>query len=333
MNKSIPFQSVFATHFNGFIEIKSAMNYDIKSYRIFLLELDRFFIQIKVVDTYITKDYIKKWHSTQLSLAKTTLYHKYSILKQFCQYLSHIGHECYIPKLPDYVQSDFVPYIFTHEQIQSVFEESDKLVMHDRRKTCILFALPALFRFLYSTGLRIGEALSIKNEDVDLDSQRIILKKTKNQEQRLVPINTSLLAVLRQYLKYRNKMPLPNVSAPDSFFFVSPTGMPLYECAVLYWFKRILRTSGISRTGIRIHDLRHTAAVHSLMNMVNKNIDVYCALPILSVFLGHKSVDSTEKYVRLTQEVYPEVINMEQAFTSYVFPKVNFKIEIDYDNN
>lgn len=333
MNKPVPFESIFAVHFNGFLEMKSTMNFDLKSSRIFLLELDRFFITSNTENLHITKDQINQWHSTQLDIKKTTLYHKYSILRQFCQYLCHLGQECYVPRLPDYVQSDFVPYIFTHEQIKLIFDACDKLVMPDSRKTCILFALPALFRFLYSTGLRIGEASSIKNEDVDLESQRIILKKTKNQEQRLIPINVSLLDVLKQYRKYRDKMPLPNLSAPDSFFFVSPTGMPLSECAVLYWFKRVLKNSGVLRAGIRVHDIRHTAAVHSLMNMVNSNVDIYCALPILSVFLGHRTLESTEKYVRLTQEVYPEVIKMEQAFTSFVFPKVNVKIELDYDNN
>jgi site-specific recombinase XerD len=333
MNKPIPFKSVFATHFNGFLEMKSAMNFGLKASRIFLLELDRFFIASNVDNVHITKDQISLWHSTQLNIKKTTLYHKCSILRQFCQYLCHVGQECYVPRLPDYVQSDFVPYIFTHEQIKLIFDECDKLVMPDRRKSCILFALPALFRFLYSTGLWISEATSIKNEDVDLESQRIILKKTKNQEQRLIPVNASLLMVLKQYREYRDKIPLPNLSAPDSFFFVSPTGMPLSECAVLYWFKRVLKNSGISGTGMRIHDIRHTVAVHSLMNMINNNIDVYCALPILSVFLGHKTIASTERYVRLTQEVYPEVIKMEQAFTSYVFPKLNIKIKIDYDNN
>lgn len=310
------------------------MNFDLKRFRIYLLELDRFFVENNVADVHITKAQISQWQSTQLNVKKTTLYHKHSILRQFCHYLCRTGQECYVPALPDYVQSDFVPYIFTHEQMKLIFEACDELIMPDRRKTCILFALPVLFRFLYSTGLRISEASSVKNGDVDLESQRIILKKTKNQMQRLIPINPSLLAVLRQYKEYRDKMPLSNLSSPDSFFFVSPTGMPLSECAVLYWFKRVLRNCGIShKSSIRVHDIRHTTAVHSLIQMVNNGVDVYCALPILSVFLGHNDVRSTEKYVRLTQEMYPEIIKMEQAFKPFVFPLINIKTEFDYDNN
>lgn len=268
-----------------------------------------------------------------MNIKRVTLYSKYSILRQFCQYLCHIGKECYVPRLPDSVNPDFVPYIFTHKQIKCIFDECDKLVVSDRRSTCILFTLPVLFRFLYSTGLRISEALSIKNEDVDMESQQIILKKTKNRQHRLIPINSSLLVVLKQYREYRNKMPLLNLSAPDSSFFVSMRGIPPSAGTVLIWFKKVLKNAGIPREGVRVHDLRHTAAVHSLMNMVNKNIDIYCALPILSVFLGHRKLESTEKYVRLIQEVYPEVIKMEQAVCSYVFPKIKFKIQFEDDNN
>ena len=313
--------------------MKSKMNFNRKKYRYFLLELDHFFFTTNAKNVYITKDQINQWHSTQLNIKRITLSSKYYILRQFCQYLCHIGQECYIPRPLDYVRPDFVPYIFTHEQIKYVFDECDKLVVSDRRSTCTLFALPALFRFLYSTGVRISEALSIKNEDVDMESQRIILKKTKNKEHRLIPINSSLLVVLKQYKEYRDQMPLLNLPAPENFFFVSMRGTPLSAGTVLIWFKKILKNADIPSTGVRVHDLRHTAAVHSLMNMVNKNIDIHCALPILSVFLGHRKLESTEKYVRLTQEVYPEIIKMEQCVCSYVFPKVKFKIQFDDDNN
>jgi site-specific recombinase XerD len=240
-----------------------------------------------------------------------------------------------MPKMPKNVKSDFVPYIFTHQQIQFVFEASDKLVMSKRStKDCIIFAIPALLRLLYSTGMRINEALFIKNEDVDLVRQRIILKKTKNQMQRLIPLNASLLMTLKQYEAYRNKMPLQGVSKPDSFFFVSPTGKPLVDYSVLRWFRKILKDCRIPNGyAIRIHDIRHTFAVHSLVKMIDSGVDIYCALPILSVFLGHKKVESTENYVRLTQEMYPDVVKMEQSFTSYIFPEMNFKTGIDDDNN
>lgn len=79
----------------------------------------------------------------------------------------------------------------------------------------------------------------------------------------------------------------------------------------------------------RVHDIRHSFAVHSLEKMVKSGEDIYCALPILSVFLGHKTIAGTEKYVRMTQEIFPEIIKMENHLTSFVFPN-KIKIDIDY---
>jgi integrase len=335
MSNQIVLNSVFAPYFNSFLEMKGTLGFGTEAIKCFFRELDRFFIENNITDVYITRTHISLWNVTRVNDHKQTLYHKYSILRQFCRYLDHLGKECYIPKLPKNVKSDFIPFIFTHEQIKLIFEASDKLVETKRcSKDCIIFAMPALLRFLYSTGVRINEALSIKNEDVDLAHQRIILKKTKNRMQRLIPVNPSLLAVLKQYVKYRNRMPLQFVSSPDHFFFVSPAGKPLADYSVLRWFRKILKDCIIPNSyAIRIHDIRHTCAVHSLIKMINEGVDIYCALPVLSVFLGHQKVESTENYVRLTQEIYPEIIKMEQSVTSFVFPKINFKTECDYDNN
>lgn len=73
----------------------------------------------------------------------------------------------------------------------------------------------------------------------------------------------------------------------------------------------------------RVHDFRHTFAVHSLQKMVNTGIDIYCALPFLSSFLGHKDVYSTEKYLRLVENAFPE---LRLKNSQNIFPEVD-----DYD--
>jgi integrase len=331
------YKSVFAPYFIAFLEMKCTMGYDLTKYKWIFLEFDRFFVEACTTDAYITSKQISAWHATRVNDKSKTLYDKYSLLRQFCKYLCHLGKDSYIPRLPKNAPSNFVPYIFSHQQIESIFNACDQLTMQNRNMNCTLFALPALFRFLYSTGVRIGEALSIRNEDVDFERQRIILGKTKNRKQRLIPINASLFVVLKQYEAYRNKMPVQKVSASDSFFFVSSTGKHMSKCTVLVWFKKILKECGIpylgNHHGPRVHDIRHTCAVHSLMKMVGNGIDIYCALPILSIFLGHKSLKGTERYVRLTQEMYPEILKMEQSISSFVFPKTNLQIKIDDGNN
>jgi integrase len=333
MSKQSEYRSVFAPYFDSFLKMKDTLGYGLNKFRSTFLEFDRFFVEAGVTDTYITSKQIATWRLTRVNDKARTLYYKYSILSQFCRYMCHLGHECYIPRLPRRKETDFIPYIFTHEQMKSIFRECDMLTLQPVKMNSALFAIPALIRFLYSTGVRIGEALSIKNVDIDYSRHWIIIRKTKNKMQRMVPISSSLEKVIKQYESYRNRMPIEGLTDKESFFFVSAIGKPLTNGTVYCWFKKVLRQCGIPHTGKkqgpRVHDVRHTSAVHSFEKMVKSGVDIYCALPILSTFLGHKTISGTEKYVRMVQEIYPDIIGMQNPVTSFVFPN---KPEINMDH-
>ena len=336
MSEQFEYRSVFAPYFDSFLKMKDTMGYGLNKFRGIFLELDRFFIETGVTDAYITSKQIAAWSKTRVNDKARTLYDKYSVLSQFCRYMCHLGHECYIPRLPKQKDLDFIPYVFTHQQMDMIFRECDRMTLFNRNMNNALFAIPALIRFLYSTGVRIGEALSIRNRDVDYALRRIIIRKTKNQMQRMVPVNSSLENVLRQYETYRNRMPVEGLTDKESFFFVSAIGKPFTKSTAYSWFKKILRQCGIphigKQQGPRVHDVRHTSAVHSFEKMIKSGVDIYCALPILSTFLGHKTIKGTEKYVRMVQEIYPDIIEMENPVTSFVFPNKP-EIDIDYGNS
>ena len=336
MSEQFEYRSVFALYFDSFLKMKDTMGYGLNKFRGIFLELDRFFLEIGVTDAYITSEQIAAWRITRVNDKARTLYDKYSVLSQFCRYMCHLGHECYIPRLPKQKDMDFIPYVFTHQQMDMIFRECDRMTVLNGNMNSALFAIPALIRFLYSTGVRIGEALSIRNRDVDYALRRIIIRKTKNQMQRMVPVNASLENVLRQYETYRNRMPVEGLTDKESFFFVSAIGKPFTKSTAYSWFKKILRQCGIphigKQQGPRVHDVRHTSAVHSFGKMIKSGVDIYCALPILSTFLGHKTIKGTEKYVRMVQEIYPDIIEMENPVTSFVFPNKP-EIDIDYGNS
>lgn len=336
MNKRGSYRSVFAPYFDSFLKMKEQLGFGLNKFQDVFQELDRFFVATDATELYITREQILSWSKTRTNDKARTLYDKHSILRQFCRYLCHLGQECYIHRLPRHNWPQFIPYIFSHEQMLSIFKSADKLRLQNRCMISTLIAIPAIIRLLYSTGMRIGEARYLKNEEVDLVRQNILLKQTKNKIERLIPINASLFEVLNQYRIYRDKMPIKGVNVPTAPFFVSTIGSPLGKTTIGKWFAEILEQCKIPRRadgqGPRIHDIRHTTAVHSLMKMVENDLDIYCALPILSVFLGHKSLSATEGYVRLTQEVYPNIIKMEHPISAHVFPN-NPYIEIDYGND
>jgi len=336
MSKQHEYRSVFAPYFDSFLKMKDTMGYGLNKFRYIFLEFDRFFVEAGVTDAYITSKQIATWRLSRVNDKARTLYDKYSVLSQFCRYMCHLGHECYIPRLPKQKELDFIPYVFTHEQMERIFRECDRLTMQFANMNSALFAIPALIRFLYSTGVRIGEALSIKNVDVDYSRHRIIIRETKNKMQRMVPVNSSLEEVMKQYETYRNRMPIEGLTDKESFFFVSAIGKPFTKSTAYSWFKKVLRQCGIphigKQQGPRVHDIRHTSAVHSFEKMVKSGVDIYCALPILSTFLGHKTIKGTEKYVRMVREIYPDIIEMENPVTSFVFPNKP-EIDIDYGNS
>jgi len=336
MDKQLKYESVFAPYFDSFLKMKDAMGYGLYKFERIFLDLDRFFLKSRATATYISSEQIAAWRATRVNDKARTLYDKCSVLSQFCKYMCHLGHECYIPRLPKRKELDFIPYVFTHEQMKCIFQECNRLNLFCGNMNTALVAIPALIRFLYSTGARINEALSIRNMDIDYQNHQVIIRKTKNQMQRMVPINPSLEEVMKQYEGYRDRMPVEDLTDKEHFFFVKANGKAFTNTTSYRWFKKVLKQCGIPHIGKlqgpRVHDIRHTCAVHTLEKMVKSGVDIYCALPILSTFLGHTSIKGTEKYVRMTEEIYPEIIKMENPLTSFVFPN-QIKIDIDYGNN
>jgi integrase len=81
-----------------------------------------------------------------------------------------------------------------------------------------------------------------------------------------------------------------------------------------------------------VHEIRHSAAVHSLVKLTRDGVDIYCSLPLLATFMGHRKVLDTETYVRLTQEMYPEVLKMNAEVTDQVYSFIISKLKQDYES-
>jgi integrase len=334
MNK-YPFSSVFAPYMQKFIDAKDAISFSGRTFEMVLKEFDLFSIKEQVSTPFITQSLIARWRETQINVSDKTIFSKYSIISQFTRYMNRLGFPCYVPRLPKRKHNNFVPYVFTHEQIQSIFAACDSLTVCDRSNMdSRLFFFFFILRLLYGTGMRVSEATSLLNGDVGLDRQLMVIRKTKNRQQRLIPVNPSLYQVLKQYFDARNRLPVKNADAKDAPFFISPSGLVLKQKHVYAWFRKILKKCGMphigSGHGPRVHDLRHTCAVHSLMNQVKAGADICCILPVLSVFLRHRKISSTESYVRLTQEMFPDIIGQEQSISQSLFPSLP-EISIEYE--
>jgi site-specific recombinase XerD len=336
MNKLFEYTSVFAPYIEGYIHEKELQSYKATQLKWILLEFDKFFAKASKNDLFISSKNIKDWAATRTCDKPNTLYQKYCAIAKFCRYMCLLGYECYIPTRPKKRLSNYTPTIFTHEQMKAIFNACDNMVMKEHHAQSIMIIIPALFRVLYSTGIRVSEALSLLNRDVDLNRRAIILNDTKNRCQRLAPVNESLEHVLRQYIFYRNKIPVYGIAHPSSPLFVSTTGKPCSRRTVLAYFHRVLEECGIPRRceqqGPMVHEIRHSAAVHAMIKLTQDGLDPYTSLPLLSTFMGHKKVWDTENYVRLTQEMYPDLLKMGTEAINQVYSCCLPKLKQDYEN-
>jgi|SRR5665213_796624 len=184
-----------------------------------------------------------------------------------------------------------------------------------------IIILPALFRLLYSTGLRINEALSLKEKDVNTKDNYFIVRDSKNGKERMIPLSLSLSAVLKEYYQHKLLLPLSGLISPN--FFVTLAGGSCNTDHIRKRFTQILWAAGIAKTntGPRLQDFRHTFSVHALARMAESGIDLYCSLPTLSTYLGHQSLEATNTYVRLTAEMYPGLLKNINFICLNVFPK------------
>ena len=333
MCEQFNYRSILAPYMRNLLEMKASAGISGHRMKWILKEFDDFANATNLADTPITSEFIASWHKTRKADCERTMYAKYSVWHQLTTLMSRTGCPCFIPKLPKMPQTGFTPYIFTEEQIKNILDACDRYRLYDVRMGTSLFAMPAILRLLYSTGVRISEALSILNEDVHLNEHYIYLRKTKNGTERIIPVCESLSSVFTEYIANRNKIPVPGIDSSKHSFFTKPDGTVIRACSVYQHLRKLLVACGIpyigNHHGPRVHDLRHTFAVHSLVQMSRSGMDLYTGLPILSTSLGHHSLKATEQYVRLTFAMYPELEQQCSAVNAFVYPKVS----LAYDDN
>lgn len=315
------YNSIYGLHIKQYVAMKMKLGFKYRSASILLFQIDQYAKRSGETSPGITKEFAVQFAEKAPSESESHRYKRIRHLAQFSSYLCDLGIQSYIPKLPMYPHSTFTPYIYSKTEIDAIFCACDSLRLQRASMRSHLICLPALFRLLYSTGLRLSEALALTDNDVNLEENYLHVKDCKNGKERIIPISASLISVCKEYLKYRDQLPLKRTKA--GYFFTKLNGS---KCSAIHHrFKECLAKAGIAYIGRghgpRIHDLRHTFAVTALASMAEAGIDLYASLPTLSNYLGHQSLDSTNNYVRLTANMYPGLLKDINTVCLDVFPK------------
>jgi len=221
-----------------------------------------------------------------------------------------------VPKRP----SPFRPYIFPEAELRRLFEAASEY--EAPRAALQGTTLRPLLLLLYGAGLRIGEALALTLGDVDLSASLLTIHESKFYKTRLVPIGPRLTATLRAYADERRRQGHSNHLAGP--FLVTRTGTAVTRGMAEQAFVRLRTIAGIAREDgaryqPRLHDLRHTMAVHRLVAWYREGADVQRLLPQLATYLGHVGVAATQRYLTMTPELLREA---SRRFERYAQPEV-----------
>ncbi len=201
----------------------------------------------------------------------------------------------------------FEPYIYSRAELKRLLEAT--AIFEHSRSLLEPATLRTLLLVLYGAGLRPSEGLRLRCCDVDLNERVLTIWHTKFFKSRLVPIATPLSAALATHHKARQRLPMP--AAARSAFFASRTGSTMTLSTLEKAFVRLREHAGVqsppgARWQPRLHDMRHTFAVHRLIAWYRQGADVQACLPLLSTYLGHVNVSGTQAYLTMTPELLAE---------------------------
>jgi len=314
------FQSILAPFMDRFLQEKHACGYQYHEPTRILRRLDGFLFQEGLTTDELPRSIAQKWLAKRTHESPRTQQQRIMVVRQFSRFLCRLGYSAYVPDstLAPRDQSSFAPRILTHEEIGKLLQAVDSLEPTARSPLRHLI-MPEVLRLLYGCGFRLGEVLNLRVRDADLDQGIVTVRQGKFRKDRLVPLALSLVNRLRKYAARFDNRPL------DQIFFPAPDGGPFSLRTVYGLFRKLLLKCGIAHAGRgkgpRIHDLRHTFAVHTLLRWYRDGEDIDAKLPLLATYLGHQNLSGTQRYLHLTAEFFPEITARLDAVFGEVIPR------------
>ncbi len=256
----------------------------------------------------LTVDQVRSYlyHGT---VSSQTVAKRYRALSGFYRYLATRQgvHLPALPEAPKVGTSTFVPYIYSQAELARLLQTAPvacqnplALLDEDTLRTLLLL--------LYGAGLRLGEAIRLDVGDADLTQAVLTVRQTKFFKTRLVPLGKDLTRAL---IDYRRRCDGQRTAAADNPFFLMRNGERIEKFAIERTFRLLCRIARVTRQGgarrqPRLHDLRHTAAVHRLIAWYRRGADLQYLLPRLATYLGHKDLSGTQHYLTLTPPLLRE---------------------------
>jgi len=275
---------------------KDAAKSTVHKYR---ADLEKLFEYLKITDiNEINQNHLRDYlnHIRQTyNYTSSSIANKINILHHFFRFLHNSG---YIKVNPAILirsprKKVKIPKVFNDIELEKFLKATEHNTDTRFKKYALRDKL--IFTMFAYTGLRRTELINLNWNDINLGNKYLIVRKSKNKNQRIIPLHDKVIELLDLYLNQR--LPLKN-----NALFIGRTGQRIHHNSLKNLFDRYIKIAGLSGKGYTIHTIRHTFATR----LLNKDV----SLVNIKNLMGHRSLESTQIYLHVTGKELEESINL-----------------------
>jgi integrase/recombinase XerD len=275
-----------------YLALRRSLGYKLEAHGRLLPQFAEFCEQHQA--TVITTALALEWATEPAERSVVWWHQRLAIAAGFARYLRASDPRHEVPAA-DLLPAKFrraIPYLYSEAEIEALMRAARTI-----RSPLKAATYETLIGLLSVTGMRIGEAVALDRADVELVEYRLTVRHAKNGRSREVALHPSTVIALDAYARVRDKLcPLPK----DTSFLVTGAGGRLHKGTIWHEFDRLRRATGLDRDTLgrraRIHDIRHSFVLRTLLGWYREDADIDAQLPLLSTFLGHLHPSDTYWY-------------------------------------
>ena len=311
------FKSNLKDRLNDFISFKRSIGKKYSNILYHVRFVDEANLKIGNYD-YLTKEVLEEAVNSAVSKRKSLDRSFYSYFRELSKYLNTIDGKSYI--LGDNYKSKRYHaniYLFSNEEIRKFFSTLDNMAYESGKIN--MYIIQAIFYVMYFCGIRCVEARLLKTEDVHIDERYLIIRNSKNHNDRKLFITDEVVKVLNS-LNDRLSLTIPD----RKYFFSINVNRYLSSQFISTNFRKTWTMAGMSMDVTprpRAYDFRHHFACANIMRWIDDGKDVHAMLPYLMTYMGHSSLESTYYYIHLIPEFFSKY-NELSSISDELLPEV-----------
>jgi integrase len=295
----INLKSVFAEQIMKYLDWREALGYSRETDGNMLSKFDKYCAANQLEAKELTREVVCGWIDSD----STSLPNKTTAIRNFAKYMQ--AHGCDVYEYPTTGQGkgkgQFLPYMFTKEELRALFSAIDK-VKPSLRHPYLPIILPTMFRLIYSCGLRPGEGRELLCDNINFETGAIRIVNAKGKKERMVVMSDDMLARCKKYGEERRIF-----AGVNPYFFPSDNGGVYTDRVIHQWFKNCWAAAnpGVPESklpSVRVYNLRHVFATTALTRWIESGANIKAKIAYLQAYMGHETINETLYYVHLLPE-------------------------------